>query len=88
MAVCLDALEDLLPVVQNGCRGVERQRTVRLHARAVPPAADRPAHVDHVVGEGGAELRIGQHLGALGIALRVEVLRDGELEGASPASGS
>ena len=78
--VRLDALEDLLAVVQHGCGGVEGDRAVRLDARAMPAAADRPADVDHVVGEVRAEAGVDEDRLALRGALRGEVSGDGELE--------
>ncbi len=87
MPVGLDALEDLLAVVQHGCGGVEGDRAVGLDARTVPAAADRPADVDHVVGEARAEAGIDEDRLTLGGALRGEVSGDGELEGGESGVG-
>ena len=51
MAVGLDALEDLLTVVQHRSGGVEGERAIGAHLVAVPIGIDGPAHVGHVVGE-------------------------------------
>ena len=56
VAVGLEPFEDLLPVVQDGGRGVELQRTVLLHAAVGPASLGRPPDACHVVREHGAEL--------------------------------
>ena len=81
MAVGLEALEDLLAVVQHSGGRVERDWTVGLNARTVPPTAGRPADVDHVVGEVLAEARVGEDRVAIGLGRGVLVLRAGELQG-------
>ena len=60
----LEALEDFLPVVQHGGRGIERDRLAGAHFRVVPAAVLRPANGHHVIGEDAAETRILQQLGA------------------------
>src|SRR5690606_7693618 len=68
VAVRLDALEDLLAVVQDSRRGVEREGAVGTDARGVPAARRGPADVDRVVGEVDAEPGVREDLGASGIA--------------------
>ena len=67
--VRLQALEDLLPVVQHRGGRVELDRPVRRDARAVPSALLGPADVGHVVGEVVAEPGVGEDRLALGLGL-------------------
>ena len=55
VAVGLHALEDLLRVVQDGGRGVQRERGVRRDAGVVPALLGGPLGDEHVVGEVPAE---------------------------------
>ena len=64
LPVRLEALEDLLPVVQDHRGGIERQRPVRHHRRVVPAHALGPPDRHHVVGEIPAESGVGQDLAA------------------------
>ena len=51
LPVRLQPFEDLLAVVQDGGRGVEHERAVRLELAVVPALIGRPAQRDHVVGK-------------------------------------
>ena len=71
--VGLQALEDLLAVVQHGGRGVQGQRAVGLHAGVMPRAAvlvPGPVDRDHVVREDVAETGVLEDLDALLIGHR------------------
>ncbi len=65
MAVGLDALEDLLAVVQHRGGRIQRQRAVGADLGIVPALLAVPFDGDHVVGEGVAEARRGENLRAL-----------------------
>ncbi len=67
MPVGLDALEDLLGVVQHGGGGVQGQGAVGTHLAAVPAGVQGPAHMGHVVGEVLAETGVGEDLLADGV---------------------
>jgi len=79
--VRLEALEDLLRVVQHRGRRLELDRAVGRDARAVPSALLRPADVDHVVGEVLAEAGLGEDVGVLGCRPGFLVRLYHELEG-------
>ena len=59
VAVALNALEDFLTVVEDGCCGVQNERAVGVDSGVVPGAAGLvvtlPVDGDHVVGEVVAE---------------------------------
>jgi hypothetical protein len=69
-AVGLEALEDLLGVVQDVGRRVERDRRVRDELAVVPAAALGPLDGHHVVGEVAAEAGVRQDRRALGVGER------------------
>jgi len=69
-AVGLEALEDLLRVVQGHVRRVERDRRVRNELTVVPAATLRPLDRHHVVGEVAAEPGVRQDRVALGVGER------------------
>src|SRR5690606_30646055 len=62
VSIRLEALEDLLRVVEDRGRRVERERPVGPEDRVVPTALRRPAGGDHVVGEELAEAGVGEDL--------------------------
>ena len=65
VAVCLDALEDLLPVVQHRRGRVQRDRAVGHHFGIMPAGFLFPAHGHHVVGEMQAKTGFFQNFGAV-----------------------
>jgi hypothetical protein len=65
LAVRLEALEDLLRVVQDHGGRIEGERRVRHELAVVPAAALGPLDRHHVVGEVAAEPRVGQDRVAL-----------------------
>jgi len=66
LLVRLEALEELLGVVEHRGRRVERERAIRLQLPVMPAAVGAPAQRDHVIGEGLAEPRCLQDSLALG----------------------
>ena len=73
--------------MQHSCGRIERKRTVGFHLRSVPPAADRPADIDHVVGEVLTETGVGENRLALGIRLCLQVPHHLELQGRKAGVG-
>ena len=71
LAVGLETLEDLLRVVQDLGRRVERERRVRDELGVVPAAALGPLDGHHVVGEVAAEPGVGQDRLPLRVGQRV-----------------
>ena len=67
LPVGLEALEELLAVVEHLGGRVEGERAVRLKLAVVPAALLRPAQRDHVVGEDLTEPRRLQYPHALGV---------------------
>ena len=70
MTVGLEALEDLLRVVQDGARGVHLEGAVLPDAVPGRPRPGGPGDPGHVVGEDGAELRLGEERLALRVGQR------------------
>ena len=68
VAVALDAFEDFLTVVEDGCCGVENERAVGVNSCVVPGAAGLvvafPVDGDHVVAEVVAESGVCEDFGA------------------------
>ena len=75
MAVGLEALEYLLPVVKDRCRRVDFDGAVRLDSRAMPATLFGPADINHVVGEIVSKSGIGKNCVAFSLryGLQVEV---------------
>src|SRR6185437_5270130 len=72
LAVCLQALEDLLAVVQRGGRRIEFDRTIWAQLRVMPAVAGGVLDRDHMVGEVAAEAGITvKDRGALGVGERL-----------------
>ena len=99
MPVGLDALEDLLAVVEHsGGRG-QAEAAVGNDAVVAPPLALPPTGVSHVVGEGVTEVEArqdrfpfvvsdGRGVGGQGESTGERIgLRDGDLGGASQGGG-
>jgi hypothetical protein len=61
-----ETLEDFLPVVQHGGRGIEGDRLAGAHLRVVPATVLGPADGHHMVGEDTAETGVLQEFGAGG----------------------
>ena len=76
----LEALEDLLGIVQHGSRRVQSERPVGHDCRVVPAISGRPGGDCHVVGEVHAESRIGQNCVAFALAARLGVRPEFELK--------
>ena len=81
MPVGLDALEDLLAVVEHGGGRGQTEIAVRNDAVVSPALTLRPASMSHVVGEAVAEVKVGQHLRALVLGDRRGVGGQGEATG-------
>ena len=81
VAVGLDALEDLLPVVQDGGGRGQAQVAEGDDAALAPAPVARPAGVGHVVGEDGAEVEVPQRPGAGGVVGGARVGGQGEAAG-------
>ena len=79
--VGLHALEDLLRVVQDRGRRLERDGPVCRDAGVVPAPVGGPRGQHHVVGEGLAEAGVGEDRLALLVWQRVRAPLHGELEG-------
>src|SRR5690606_30389457 len=91
LGVGLEALEELLGVVEDGRCRVERERPVRFEPGVVPAPALGVVDRDHVVGEDLPESGIRQYLLALGrgasvageLHVAAELLTDGHDAGPS-----
>ena len=77
----LEALENLLGVVQHGARRIEDERLARPELRVAPAALLRPADGRHVIGEDSAEAGILEHR-------RPDARRDRRRMGATGENGA
>ena len=75
-AICLQALKNCLPVMQDRRRRLHLNRTVCLQLGVMPALVCGPVNSDHVVGEVLTKTRVGQNLLTLGIREWIRVTFD------------